>query len=236
MDIIEKRQLYAEALQAFKNNEMERAFSMFDSLGGYKDSYTYLGSLAMKKYGEGITLDFVNNALTIARKKGDHKAFMLTAGLAASTSDEIKAKRYGLLAVDGLETQAADGDFYAAYLLAQYYSYKDIQGKAFFHAFKSAQSGFHAAQYLLSQMYSEGRGTAADDAKAVAYLEKAAFLNYGEAQYALGFRYSKGRGVPQDDDMALKLYQMAASSGISGAAYNLALWYERAYDYVSFFK
>lgn len=232
----EKEQLYVEAIEAFKNNEMERAFTMLDGLGGYKDCYTLLAYLALHHYGQGMTLEFVGNCLTMGRKKGDAKAFMLSARLAEMAQDSIRARRYSLMALDGMEAQAQAGDVLSGYLLAQYYLLKGSESKAFQLTLKAAQSGFCAAEFLVSQMYSEGKGVAASEAKAIAYLEKAAFKNYAEAQYALGFRYSQGNGVPQDDDMALKLYQMAVEGGISGAAYNLALWYERAHDTVNAFK
>lgn len=232
----EKEQLYTEAIRAFKENQTKRAFTMLDGLGGYKDCYTLLGFIALKDHDRGVTLDFVANCYAMGRKKGDAKAFMLSSMMSDIAQDAIKAKRYALMSVDGLEKQHADGDFFSSYLLAQHYLDKGNEAKAFNYALKSAESGYCAAEFLVAKMYTEGKGTMPDEAKAVAYLEKSAYKNYDEAQYELGFRYSQGKGVPQDDDMALKLYQMAAESGISGAAYNLALWYERAHDYVNAFK
>lgn len=230
MDATEKQQLYARALEHFKNNEQDKAFAEFDTLAGYRDSYTYLGYISMKNQGTQTPLEFTAQCYALGRKKGDAKAVLLTSDFAHRIGEDDKVLDYAKKAIDGLETLAAAEDFFAQYLLAQYCLYTGSKEKAFTLALKAAQSGFCAAEYLVSQMYAEGSGTDADEVKAVNYIERSAYKNYAEAQYALGFRYSKGSGVPQDDDMALKLYQMAAESGISGAAYNLALWYERNYD------
>lgn len=236
MDATEKQQLYLRAQEHFRNNELDKAFAEFDELGGYRDSYTYLGFISMKHPHPGVTLEFTAQCFALGRKKGDAKAVLLTADFARRIGEGEKALGYAKQAIDGLEVLSASDDFFATYLLAQYYSYTGNPEKAFTLALKSAERGYCAAEFLVSQMYAEGSGTNVDEVKAVNYIEKSAYKNYGEAQYALGFRYSKGNGVPQDDDMALKLYQMAAESGISGAAYNLALWYERNYDNANCFR
>ena len=230
MDATEKQQLYARAQEHFKNNELDKAFAEFDELAGYKDSYTYLGYISMKHGAVQTPLEFTAQCFALGRKKGDAKAVLLTSDFARRIGEDDKVDEYAKKAVAGLETLADSGDFFATYLLAQYSLYNGDKQKAFTLALHSAESGYCAAEYLVSQMYAEGSGVDADEVKAVDYIEKSAYKNYAEAQYALGFRYSKGNGVPQDDDMALKLYQMAAENGISGAAYNLALWYERNYD------
>lgn len=236
MDATQRQMTYSEAVRKFKDNDVVGAFEAFDSIGGYGDSYTYLGYLAMNKAVSGTTMEFAAHCFAVSQKKGDAKAQMLMGELARMVGDDEQAAKYVQGAVAGLEAQAVGGDFFASYLLADYYLSTGDKSNAFTHALKSADSGYCASQFLVSQMYAEGSGTTPDETRAFAYLEKSAYKNYGEAQYALGFRYSKGNGVPQDDDMALKLYQMAAESGISGAAYNLSLWYERAYDENNSFK
>lgn len=235
MDTTEKQQLYLKALDLAKSND-PAAFAAFDGLHGYRDSYTFLAYLTMKHVESGTTLEFTAQCLELSKRKGDAKAKMLYAEFLRMVGDEAKARKAEAEAVDGMTVQAAGGDFLAAYLLGQYYSYTGMPEKGFTLALQAADNGFCAAEFLVSQMYAEGRGTLPDDKKAVAYLEKAAYKNYGEAQHALGFRYSKGSSVPRDDEMALRLYQMAAENGISGAAYNLALWQERAYNPDGAFK
>ena len=179
MEEIEKQRLYAEGVQHFKNNDFPNAFAAFDSVGGYGDSYTYLGYIAMNRSITGATLEFAAQCLLTARKKGDAKATRIMSRFASMVGDEALAEKYSEEAVSGLEAQAVGGDFFAAYLMTEHCLASGEKEKAFAWAQKSAQSEYCAAQFLLSQMYAEGIGTKADDAKAVYYLEKAAYRNYG---------------------------------------------------------
>ena len=52
------------------------------------------------------------------------------------------------------------------------------------------------AQYNLALIYLDGKGRAADEAKAAEWMQKAAEQNLPQAQYDLGGFYQFGRGVP----------------------------------------
>lgn len=90
-----------------------------------------------------------------------------------------------------------------------------------------AEQGSAKAQYLLGQMYTEGRGAPKDDAEAVKWLQKAAEQGLAQAQNDLGVKYEWGIGVSRDYAIALKWYRSAADQGIAFAQHNLG---KMAYD------
>jgi len=76
---------------------------------------------------------------------------------------------------------------------------------------KSADRGDAAAQFLLGNMYNEGRGVPQDYATAVSWYRKAADQGDAWAQLNLGALYARGQGVPQDYLQAHKWSNLAAS-------------------------
>lgn len=80
-----------------------------------------------------------------------------------------------------------------------------------------AEQGDADAQHSLGFMYLEGRGVPRDDARAVAWYEKAAEQGNAKAQYNLGVMYGNGRGVPQDYARAHMWWNLAAALGDEGA-------------------
>jgi hypothetical protein len=75
-------------------------------------------------------------------------------------------------------------------------------------------------------MYSDGKGVAQDDKRAVKWYRKAANQGYASAQSNLGFMYSNGKGVAQDGKQAVKWYRKAADQGDASAQSNLGWMYE----------
>ncbi|MDC7682573.1 tetratricopeptide repeat protein [Asticcacaulis sp. BYS171W] len=73
-----------------------------------------------------------------------------------------------------------------------------------------ARTGDASAQYYSGRAYDKRRGGVDNEAKAVAWYEKAAAGGHTEAQLALGDLYNARKGVA-DRDRALKLYEQAAA-------------------------
>ena len=69
MDATEKQQLYLRAQEHFRNNELDKAFAEFDELGGYRDSYTYLGFISMKHPHPGVTLEFTAQCFALEGRR-----------------------------------------------------------------------------------------------------------------------------------------------------------------------
>jgi TPR repeat protein len=61
-----------------------------------------------------------------------------------------------------------------------------------------------------------GQGTAKDEARAVAWFQKAADNGHAFAQYELAEAHRLGRGVAQDNKEALRWYRNAAKKGPEG--------------------
>lgn len=81
-----------------------------------------------------------------------------------------------------------------------------------------AGQGNAEAQFLLANMYRNGRGVPQDDAAAVEWYLKAADQNYARAQYNLGVMYGKGKGVPADYVQSYKWFAVAAVRHPPGAS------------------
>lgn len=88
-----------------------------------------------------------------------------------------------------------------------------------------AVRGDATSQLLLALRYSEGRGVAKDDAKALSLVTKAAGQGLVMAQYRLGAMYERGIGVPKDLMQAKSWYERAAKGGNRKAMHNLAVLY-----------
>lgn len=88
---------------------------------------------------------------------------------------------------------------------------------------EAAASGDPKALYEIGNRYAEGRGVAADTARAAGWYEKAAEDGLAPAQYRLGSFYEKGIGVGRDIASARKWYARAAEAGNASAMHNLAV-------------
>lgn len=87
----------------------------------------------------------------------------------------------------------------------------------------AAQKGDAAAQNNLAVLYSTGRGTQTNGAKAREWWRKAAEQGNDEAAFNLGLALELGQGLPQDDSEAALWYRRSADSGNPSAQYNLGL-------------
>jgi TPR repeat protein len=75
-----------------------------------------------------------------------------------------------------------------------------------------------AVIYKVALIYKNGfKEVAADDTKALQYLQKAAELGLPEAMYDLGIRYEKGQGVPFNSKTSLFWIKKAADQGYAPA-------------------
>lgn len=88
-----------------------------------------------------------------------------------------------------------------------------------------AGQGDANAQWLLADMYVNGRGVPQNYATARQWYERAAAQGDAEAQYDLGVLYFLGWGVPEDYAMAGKWYERAAIQGHARAQYFLGMLY-----------
>ncbi len=88
---------------------------------------------------------------------------------------------------------------------------------------RAAGFGNAEAQFYLSAMYLEGKGTAKDEATAVMWMQKAADQDYAPAQFSMALNYLRGTGVPENPGQAYALFQKAAQSEDADAQYFLAV-------------
>ena len=76
-----------------------------------------------------------------------------------------------------------------------------------------AEQGDAIAQFILGQMYRNGRGVPKDDKTALKWYTLAAEQGIARAQYNLGLMYLRGHGVPQNYKTAVKWWTRAAEQG-----------------------
>jgi uncharacterized protein len=88
-----------------------------------------------------------------------------------------------------------------------------------------AEKGDPGAQYLLGDLYAEGKGVERNDATAFMWYQRAANQGEPRAQYNLGASYAEGAGVRKSDVDAAKWFQRAANQGMPFAQLNLGLLY-----------
>ena len=88
-----------------------------------------------------------------------------------------------------------------------------------------AEKGHIQAQYLLGQMYDDGKGVPEDDAVAVKWYRKAAEQGHPKAQFYLGLMYDRGQGIPFDPREAARWYRKAAEQEHPEAQLNLGRKY-----------
>ena len=89
----------------------------------------------------------------------------------------------------------------------------------------AAEKGHKKAQYRVGLCYDKGRGVTEDDAKAVAWYQKAVDQGYAKAQYQLGKCYKNGEGIAKDEKKAVELFMLAAKQDNGDAQYQLAKCY-----------
>lgn len=88
---------------------------------------------------------------------------------------------------------------------------------------EAAAQGDARALFEIGNRYMEGRGVAADFAKAAKWYEYAAGQGFAPAQYRIGNFNEKGLGMPRDLAKAKDWYQRAALKGNASAMHNLAV-------------
>ena len=97
------------------------------------------------------------------------------------------------------------------------------------------QGHVQATEYLL-QMHRNGEGRFEEDAKAVAFFQKAAEQGSGSAQLELATMYHDGMGVDYNAPEAFKWYNKAAQQGVAEAQFQMAMMYSSGegtlHDYV----
>jgi TPR repeat protein len=90
---------------------------------------------------------------------------------------------------------------------------------------EAAQRGDYRAQFLLSSLYSEGRGVPKDQEIALKWLNSAAAGGFDAAQFNLGNNYYNGIGVTEDQEKAVTWWTRSARQGFTQAQYNLGVAY-----------
>lgn len=88
---------------------------------------------------------------------------------------------------------------------------------------EAAAKGDARALFEIGNRYMEGRGVAADFAKAANWYEISAGQGFAPAQYRLGNFNEKGLGMPRDLEKAKTWYQLSAQQGNASAMHNLAV-------------
>jgi TPR repeat protein len=89
-----------------------------------------------------------------------------------------------------------------------------------------AEKGEAAAQHNLGNLYLSGKGPEKDEAKAMAWFQKAADAGYARAQFNLAEGYRLGVGVEKDIAQAIVWYKKAAEQGLASAQVTLGICHE----------
>lgn len=90
-----------------------------------------------------------------------------------------------------------------------------------------ADKGSAEADYWIADIYGQGVGVPADQAKAIGYLTQAANQGYGPAEVRLGEIYLRGEKTLQDFDQAQGWLSKAALQGDAEAARDLGGLFEK---------
>ncbi|MBQ7985300.1 MAG: sel1 repeat family protein [Bacteroidales bacterium] len=101
----------------------------------------------------------------------------------------------------------------------------DYQHEAMQKYLEAAKFNDPDAQYECAVRFFDGKGTVADDKKAIDWLKRAADKGYPIAIHTLGDCYKDGKGLLKDTKKAAELYRQAADSGFTASKYALALYY-----------
>lgn len=91
----------------------------------------------------------------------------------------------------------------------------------------AALQGDYEAQYLLADMYLQGKGVEKSEMEAINWYGKAAEQNSAYAQYSLGVMFYNGQGTEQNLLEAKKWLEFAAWQGHSEAQYLLSRMYQQ---------
>jgi TPR repeat protein len=121
-------------------------------------------------------------------------------------------------AVSNALAQDARADGVAAYRSGDYAKAVELLGPL-------AANGDVTAQYLLGNMYADGKGVARDDKAALLWFQRAAEKGDAAAQYNVGVSYASGTGTVKNDAEAAKWFRRAADQGMAFAQLNLGLLY-----------
>lgn len=78
---------------------------------------------------------------------------------------------------------------------------------------QAAEQGEVEAQYMLGNMYADGRGVIQDHMQAAKWLKRAANAGHLDAMYRLGMMYVAGNGVTKDFTEAYVWFNLAAAEG-----------------------
>ena len=95
---------------------------------------------------------------------------------------------------------------------------------------EAANAGDANALFEIASRYADGRGGAADMAKAALWYEKSAELGLAPAQFRIGNFYEKGLGVARDIGKSKSWYLKAAEQGNASAMHNLAVLFAMGAD------
>ncbi|EBA02055.1 hypothetical protein RB2150_00080 [Rhodobacterales bacterium HTCC2150] len=76
-----------------------------------------------------------------------------------------------------------------------------------------AEQGAAEAQYILGNLYGQGKGVARDHRESSKFYRMAAGQAHGKAQASLGSNYWKGLGVPKDIVVAYMWFTLASANG-----------------------
>ena len=91
----------------------------------------------------------------------------------------------------------------------------------------AADQGDAGGQWLLGNMYEEGKGIPQSYIDAVRWYRRAAVQGYAVGQSKLGSMYEDGRGVPQDYTEAVIWYRLAADQGEVRGQWSLGRMFEQ---------
>jgi uncharacterized protein len=99
-------------------------------------------------------------------------------------------------------------------------------GAALFEWQKLAEAGDAKAQYMLGQMYKDGKGVDRNSGEAIRWFRKSAEGGNPSAGYWLGQLYENGDGVQRNGQEAARWYKLAAEAGNVAAIQRLVLLYQ----------
>jgi len=87
------------------------------------------------------------------------------------------------------------------------------------------EQGKYESCSFLGMTYAYGSGVAKDEARAVAFYQRACDGGFAPGCYALGSKYASGTGVAKDEARAAALYQKACDGGSDAGCYALGFMY-----------
>jgi uncharacterized protein len=123
------------------------------------------------------------------------------------------------------------GDAASAYNLATMVLREETRAlnnkQALAYLYKSANSNFGLAQFLLGTLHEQGRWVAKSPTQAFNWFLRAANNNQSDAYIAVGNAYYLGSGTPQNEAQALAWFEKSANTGDVGGQYLAASMYEK---------